>query len=211
MPLYPNEPFNLYDFRKTIGDAARPFLFFIQIPEIGTATVTTAMARSTELPAYRLGSVPVAFQGVNIKLGGTPEFGDWTVNFLCDEAHELRRLFFKWQSLAYDIGTGLVGHSHTYKSDQMGVAQLARNGEQVAKYGFVGAWPKEVGQISVGHDQQGSVETFDVVFSYDYFILVDQFGEQTNRAPFVRNTKSVKIDRGAPPPSGQWKTPFNPQ
>jgi len=211
MPLNPNDQFNLFDFRRTIGDPARPYLFLIHIPEIGTQTVTTAMARSADLPAYTLGSVPIAFQGVNIKLGGTPEFPDWTVSFLCDEAHELRRLFFKWQTIAYDIGTGLLGHSNTYKSDQVGVAQLARNGERVAQYGLVGAWPKSVGQITVGHDQQGDVEKFEVIFSYDYFIMVDQFGTQSNRGPMVRNNKSVKINRGAPPPAGQWKTPFNPQ
>jgi hypothetical protein len=211
MPLNPNDQFNLFDFRRTIGDPARPFLFLVSIPEIGTTTVTTNLARSTELPAYRIGSIPIPFQGVNIKLGGTPEFADWTVNFLCDEAHELRRLFFKWQSLVYDIGTGLLGHSHTYKSDNLGVSQLARNGEAVAQYGFVGAFPKEVGQIAVGHDQNGAVETFDVTFSYDYFVLVDQMGTQTNRGPMVRNNKSVKINRGTPPPAGQWKTPFNPQ
>jgi hypothetical protein len=211
MPLAPNENFNLYNFRNTIGDPARPFLFIVHIPEIGTDTIVTAMARSTTLPALNIGTIPIPFQGVNIKIGGTPEIADWTVNFLCDEAHELRRLFLKWQTLEYDLGTGLVGHSHTYKSDQLGVAQLARNGEQVARYGMVGAFPKTVGDIAVGHDQNGTVETFDVTFSIDYFILVDQFGGQTRQDSFVQNTRSVQINRGTQPPGGNWKTPFNPQ
>jgi hypothetical protein len=211
MPLNPNDNFNIFDFRRTVGDPARPFLFLVHIPEIGTQTVTTTLARSTELPAYTLGEIPLPFQGINAKLAGTPTFNDWTVNFLCDEAHELRRLFFKWQSIAYDVGTGLLGHSNSYKSDQVGCAQLARNGERVAQYGFVGAWPKVVGQIAVGHDQTGSVEAFDVTFAYDYFIMVDGFGTQTTKGSMIRSNKSTKINRGAPPPAGQWKTPFNPQ
>ena len=211
MPLAPNDQFNLYNFRQTIGDPARPFLFLVRIPEIGTDQVVTALARSTELPALTNGTVNIPFQGVNIKIATTPEFGDWTVTFLCDEAHELRRLFFKWQTLQYDIGTGLVGHSNTYKSDQVGVAQLARDGEQVARYGMVGAFPKTVGQIAVAHDQNGAVETFEVTFSVDYFILVDNFGEQANQGSFVRSTSSVQINRGSPPPGGNWPTPFNPQ
>ncbi len=211
MPLDPNDNFNLYNFRQTIGDPARGFLFLVHIPEIGTNTVMTTLARATTLPGLTLGSIQVPFQGVNIKIAGTPEFGEWQCSFLCDEAHELRRLFFKWQTLAYDIGTGSVGHSHAYKSDKVGVAQLARNGEQVARYGLVGAFPKSVGEIAVGHDQNGQFEQFDVQFSMDYFVLVDQFGNQTNPESFVRNTQSVKIDRGVQPPGRAWKTPFNPQ
>ena len=211
MPIEKNDKFNLYNFRQTIGDPARPYLFKVHIPEIGTDTVVTALARSTTLPPYALGTVGVPFQGININLATPPTFGDWSVDFLCDETHELRRLFFKWQTIAHDVGTMLLGHSQSYKSDNVGVAQLARNGEMVAKYGFVGLFPKSVGEIQVGHDQGGSVETFSVLFAYDYFVLVNQFGEQTNQDSFVRNTQSVKIDRGVPPPGGNWKTPFKPQ
>ena len=59
--------------------------------------------------------------------------------------------------------------------------------------------------------QHGQVEEFDVIFSYDYFVMVDGFGTQTTQGSMVRSNKSVKINRGAPPPAGQWKTPFNPQ
>jgi hypothetical protein len=211
MPISPNDNFNLYNFRNTIGDPARPFLFLIHIPEIGTNTVMTALARGTTLPGLDIGEIPIPFQGVNIKLAGTPTFGTWEVSFLCDEAHELRRLFFKWQTLAYDIGTGLVGHSHTYKSDAMGVAQLARNGEQVAKYGLVGAYPKAVGEIAVGHEKSGEFEQFSVTFNMDYYRLVDDLGEQSNTQSFVGSTQSTRINRGAQPPAGAWKTPFNPQ
>jgi len=211
MPIDKNDGFNLYNFRQVIGDPARPYLFLVHIPEIGQDTTMTAIARSTELPPYTLGEVPVAFQGMNIKLATPPTYGDWSVTFLCDEAHELRRLFFKWQSIAYDAGTMLLGHSQSYKSDNIGVSQLARNGERVAKYGFVGMYPKTVGNISVGHDQTGNVETFEVAFAYDYWVLVDQMGTQTTQDSFVRSTQSVKIDRGVPPPGGNWQTPFKPQ
>jgi hypothetical protein len=169
------------------------------------------MARGTTLPGFTLGGVNVPFQGVNIKIATTPEFGDWSVEFLCDEAHELRRIFFKWQTLAYDIGLGTVGHSQSYKSDQIGVAQLARDGSQVAVYGLVGAYPKSVGEITVGHDDNGKFEQFTVQFSMDYFVLADQFGHQTLPESFVQNDTPVQINRGSPPPNGNWPNPFTPQ
>jgi hypothetical protein len=211
MPLQPDVPFNLYNFRQVIGDPARPFLFLIHIPEVGTDQTMTAMARSTKLPGQTLGSIDIPFQGVNIKVGGTPTFQDWDVTFLCDEAHQLRRIFFTWQTLAYDIGLGNVGHSNMYKSDQIGVAQLARDGEQVSLFGLVGAWPKAVGDIEVGHDQNATFESFPVTFSMDYFRVVDQFGTQAMANSFVNSSTSVQISRGSPPPNGAWTTPFNPQ
>jgi hypothetical protein len=210
MPL-PGQNFNLFNFRQTVGDPARPVYFLVHIPEIGTNEVVTGLARNTSLPGYQLGEVAVPFQGVPIKLAGTPTFADWKVTFMCDEAHELRRLFLKWQSLAYDVGTGLTGHSNSYKSDKMSVSQLARNGQIVSTYGFVGAWPKNVAEISVGHEKGTEFELFDVDFAYDYFVNVAKDGEQTNVGSFVRDTRSVKIDRGTPPPAGSWKTPFKPQ
>lgn len=210
MPIGDRE-FNLHDFRTTIGDPARPYLFLVHIPEIGTNEVMTTLARATELPGYNLGSVPIPFQGVPIKIGAPPEFPDWTVTFLCDEAHELRRIFMRWQSLCYDVGNMTLGHSNSYKSDQVAIAQMARNGEKVAVYGFIGAWPRTVGAISIGHDQTGNIETFEVTWSYDYFTLNDDFGDQVGVAPFIRSDRSPQIDRGAPPPAGNWNNPFTPQ
>jgi hypothetical protein len=202
--------FNNYQFRQTVGDPGRPFLFMVHIPEIGTDTVVTAMARSTQLPQVTVSEVQIPFQGLNMKIGGAPTFEPWTVSFLCDEAHELRRLFMKWNSLIYDVGTGFVGHSNSYKSDKMGVAQLGRQGGQIARYGFVGAYPQVVGSIAVNHGTTGEAEVFDVTFNYDFFVMLDQFGNNTNPGPFVRQTTATQVTRGSAPPGGQW-TAFKPQ
>jgi hypothetical protein len=210
MAINENQPFNLYNFGKTIGDPARPYLFLITIPEIGTDTVVTSLARSANIPAQNMSEIPISFQGMNLYIGGTPTYDEWQVTFLCDEAHELRRLFLKWNSLIYDAGTSFVGHSNTYKSDKMGVAQLARNGKQVSRIGFVGAFPKSVGQIELAHGTTGEAETFQVTFRYDFFVNVNQFGEQTTAGSSVRPTTATRISRGSPPPAGNW-TQFKPQ
>lgn len=195
MPLQPDVPFNLHSFRQTIGDPGRPYLFLVHIPHIGTDTVVTTLARTTTLPGYNVGQVLIPFQGVNIKLGTTPEFPDWTVTFLSDEAQELRRIIMNWQAIVYDIGVGETGHSNEYKSDQVSVAQLARTGDIVAAYNFAGCWPRTVAEITVGHDQNAAVEQFDVTFSYDFFTLNDEFGDATKADAMIRGTV-FNIDRG---------------
>jgi len=210
MGINPNEPFNLYNYRQIVGDPARPYLFLVHIPEIGSDTVVTAMARSASLPAATVGDMAIPFQGMNINLGTTPTFEPWTCTFLCDEAHELRRLFLKWHSLIYDVGTGFAGHSNSYKSDKIGIAQLSRQNVKVATVNLVGAYPQTVAAIEVAQEQSGSPEQFAVTFKYDYYIYDNKFGEQTIAAPFVRQNTSQRISRGTPPPAGNW-TSFKPQ
>ena len=196
---------NLYNFRQTIGDPARPYLFLVHIPEIGTDTVVTAMARTTKLPAATMATTEIPFQGMKLNLGTTPTFEEWTCSFLCDEAHELRRLFLKWYSLIYDVGTGLTGHSNSYKSDNVGIAQLSRNNIKVATINLVGAFPSVVGGIELNQDVGNGFELFDVTFKYDYYIYDNQFGNQTVTAPFVRTNNSSKIARGTKPAGGNFQ------
>jgi hypothetical protein len=205
MGISPGEGFNLHSFRTTIGDPARPYHFLVHIPEIGSDAVMTAMARSTTLPGYELGEAQIAFQGMNINLASPPQFQPWTVNFICDESHELRRLLLNWQQLAYDAGTQFMGHSNQYKSDRLSVAQLTRDNRRTSIYSFVGAFPKSVGEIQVAQDAQG-FETFDVTFRYDYFVMPNQIGDNsTNAVNFIRSTRSPQISRGSAPGNGRFK------
>lgn len=198
MGINPNEPYNLYNFRKTVGDPARPFLFMITIPPVGDDTRITAMARSAQIPGKTNGEVAIQFQGMNMYVGSTPTYEEWQVTFLCDEAHELRRLFLKWSSNVYDAGVGYLGNSGSYKVDSIGVAQLARNNIKVCKIGLVGAWPKNVGPIELNQGTTGEAETFQVSFRYDYWVDVDDFGTQTKAQSDIRPTRSVVLDRPAP-------------
>lgn len=204
MGINQGQPFSLYDYRNIIGDPARPYLFLVHIPEIGSDAVITALSRSTSLPGITVNDVAIPFQGVNINIGGTPTFEEWNVTFLCDEAHELRRLFLQWNSLIYDVGTGNTGSSFSYKSDKLAVVQLGRNNVQVAKYGFVGAYPKTIGNIELNQAQSSDAETFQVTFKYDYFINVDQLGTQTVADKFVRGTPP-RLSRGTPLGTGNFK------
>lgn len=211
MPINENEPFNLHTFRTLVGDPARPYFFLVHIPEVANDSVMTAMARSTKLPGYELGETRIPFQGMNINIPAPPDVSTWDVSFLCDEAHELRRIFLRWQSIGYDMGTQLLGHSNQIKSDQVSVAQLSRTGQRVAIYNLVGAWPKAVDDIEVSHDNGSAIESFKVTFRYDFYVMPDKLGDNaTNPDTFVRNARAPQISRGNPPP-GNWQSPFNPQ
>lgn len=167
---YPDKNVNLYDFRKIIGDYSRPHLFLIEIPAIGGDPVElSCFARTTELPAYKVNSTDIDFQGVKYKVATTADFGG-TINFefLVDDAHEIRLRFLQWASSIYDIQRGVAGSPLFYKADNIKISQLNRVGKIVFQYNLIGAFPTNVGNISLSHGET-TPEKFQVEFTYDYF------------------------------------------
>lgn len=168
----PGQPLtNIFQFRQTIRDISRAYLFMIRMPFVGTDDRLTSFARSTTLPAYKLHPVEVKFQSQTLRLAGPADFdGNWTVKFLCDEAHTIRHKFLAWMSVAYDPSIQVHGAPSQYLDDRVQVHQLDRRGNSIATYNFVGLFPSEVGQIDVAHDNL-EPEAFDVNFTYSYWTL----------------------------------------
>lgn len=167
------------------SDISRPFLFRVEVPTIisGPLSITdgqlTAFARTTKLPSFKLKDIDIAYAGMKYRMAGSAEFsGDWNINFLLDETHSLREQFIRWQLLAHDPNNLSQNGPGAYKSNtaysqltgKLNVFQLDKTGNPVSVYSFVGAFPKEVGEISLGQNEEDP-ESFDVNFSYDYFTV----------------------------------------
>lgn len=172
MPIPGGPLTNIANYRNVIRDISRPYLFMIRIPFLGDDYTVTAFARSSQLPAYQLETVNVPFQSQNLRLAGPANFeGTWTVNFLADEAHSIRKRFLQWMQTAYNPATLTHGHPFEYKVDNVQIHQLGRTGNTVAYYNLVGAYVSQVGTIDVSHDSSTEPEKFDVTFTYDYWVM----------------------------------------
>jgi hypothetical protein len=163
---------NLYNFRTIIGDHSRPHLFQVSIPAIGSDDIEmTAFARTTKLPEYKIGTADIDFQGLKYKVATSAEMGgEWSCEFLVDDAHEIRLRFMQWAGSIYDVERQVAGSPLFYKADNITVAQLNRVGQGTFIYKFVGMFPTSVGEISLGHGEQ-EPEKFTVSFAYDYFAV----------------------------------------
>ena len=163
--------FNLAKFRTTVASIARTQYFKVDIDDSNMSSdKLTAWARSTTLPSKEHETLNVPFRGLDMKIDSKPTFAPWTVTFLADEAHTLRNTFAKWMAEAYNI-TNLENVSHTvYKSDAVRAYQLDSKGKEQVGFHLFGAFPSTVGQIDV-NQEGGAVQTFDVTFTYDYFIM----------------------------------------
>jgi len=167
--------FNLSTFRRKVHSIGRNQYFIVRVPQVGDEETVTAMARSTTLPAKQHETLDVFYRGLSMKIDSRPTFAEWNVTFLCDEAHGFRNVFLKWTESAYNVQT-LTNLSHNeYKRDGISVSQLASNNSLTSTAIFMGAWPTTVGEIEL-NQEGGAIETFQVTFTYDYYVMNDLQG-----------------------------------
>lgn len=174
---------------------ARPSLFAITfttpagITELTGASAATSklsyQGTSTEIPAATLGIVEVGYFGRKIKVAGDRTFADWTVNMICDEDMISRSFFEAWSNGINELeanvretsamnegGSGASAGDPTqsgYKVD-MQITQYGKDGAPIRGYSMIGAWPVEVGAITVDWDNQNQYIKFPVRFAYDYWL-----------------------------------------
>jgi hypothetical protein len=176
---------NLANFRKKIPQVSLNQYFEIEIsgldvikPDADSKTtgafddVLNALVRTTEVPTKTLETENVAYYGADYKVNSKATYSDWNVTFMETTAN-IRNIFLNWTELAYNT-KALQNNPHsTYKSNESKVFKLDHRGNSTKRTGvrFYGLWPTTVGPMSF--DQAGgSLVTFDVSFTYDYFEII---------------------------------------
>lgn len=162
------------DFKaKLRGGGARPNLFActINFPAYagGDVELTSFMCRAAQLPQSVTEPLAVPFRGRILQVAGDRTFEPWTVTILNDTGFEVRDAMERWMNgiNAHSANTGLTNPTD-YQTDLI-VDQLDRDESVIKRYNIRGAFPTNVGEIQLQYDTQGEVETFDVVFNYQYW------------------------------------------
>lgn len=157
------------------GGGARPNLYKVTLnfPIIaagsGSASKRSMLCKAATLPQSSIGIVNVPYMGRNIKVAGDKEFPDWTVTMLNDTDFDTRKSFETWlnrmNNHALNVG---VATPLAYMS-AIKVEQLDRLGRSIYTYNLIGCFPTEVGEISLGYDQNDAIEEFTVSFAMQYW------------------------------------------
>ena len=174
-------PFNINGFKHygLVYGGARPSLFAVQLnipPNIGldpqTSTKFRFLCKSAALPESSIASVDIPYFGRKIKIAGDRTFQDWTVTVMNDEDFNVRAMFEAWSnalnrlvSNVRDPGTS----RETYKVD-LEVFQFGKDGETIRSYVINGAFPTQIGAISLDWDSANQIESFSVNFAYDFWV-----------------------------------------
>ena len=171
-----------------VGGGARPSLFAVQMNglPVGTAAIMqqiSFLCQSATLPASEVDPIEVPYVGRRIKVAGERVFRDWSVNIMNDEDFAIRDLMESWSNVINTMESNVTTDGNdllSYKIDGVTVNQYSKGGpvitdptsEQgiIRSYGFYGLWPSRIGDIRLDWSQGQAIETYDVTFSYDYWL-----------------------------------------
>jgi hypothetical protein len=195
--------FNIETF-KTNGlkeGGARPSLFDVTITfpnflsgkiDSDTQQSIRFLCRATQIPAMTVQSIDVPYMGRKIKVAGDRSFADWSVTIMNDENFKLRAAFEAWSnqlnSIVTNVTTGKPKDIEGYKATAI-VHQYSKRGKSnlgsfdstpLRSYKFEGIFPTNIDAIALDWDNVNQLETFDVTFAYDYWVISEN---NTGAAP----------------------------
>lgn len=158
----------------TLG-GARPTLFNIQFvnPANQAADIKVPiLCQSASLPASNMGMIQIPYFGRVIKLAGDRKFDPWEVNILNDEDFLIRNALEQWCNTINSLQGNLRGFgtsaTSAYKSNAI-VTQYGKTGIPIRQYTLNGIYPEMVSNIGLQWSAVDQVETFSVVFQYDWW------------------------------------------
>lgn len=161
---------------KYYPDAVRPNLFYVKInfpSDVITAADLSEKSRwlvqSASLPGRTAGVIEVPFRGAKLKYSGNTVYGDWVATFLQDPSFQLGNAIDLWMEYIESFPVGIRAVDVSYKTT---VEICQQDGRQniIKKYILIGAFPSDKSEVPVGHEENDMVETFDVTWSFDYFL-----------------------------------------
>ena len=168
---------NIELFKGKLKDGARPNRFIVEFLDVpggkdifGTANLKY-FVKSASIPQMTVGTIEVNWMGQKIKLGGDPVFADWTVTFVNDSGFGARKIMEAWMARVVDIITNTRGTQGVYKMP-IRIKHLGGNNAIIAAYELIGGFPSDLGEVTLGQDQNDTLEEFTCTFAYDYWLPI---------------------------------------
>ena len=161
---------------------------------------TKFLCKSAAIPSFTIGVIEVPVRGGRrVKIPGDRTFADWTVTFISDSGHELRKVFMAWKEYIstsnYEENAIRLydAKGYDYTAD-MGVTHLRQNGTASRKYQLFDAFPTDVGAIDLSFDSTDSISEFTVTFQYHFMTAVggaSTISSDTDVAASVKETEKT--------------------
>jgi hypothetical protein len=153
-----------------IGAGARPNLFAVDLPTIGTSV----LCKATSLPGSSIGIIEVPMSGGRrYKLGGDRTFAEWSVTLILDPLYNTRRLLEALQDssarINYESTTtfqskaSLGNITVTQLGSTAGVNSITR------KYTLYNTFISDISAIDLSYDSTDAISEYTVTWVYDYF------------------------------------------
>ncbi len=181
--------FRIEDIRGALKlGGARPTLFQVKLtlPSIvpnglDISRDASFMIQASAIPGSTISAIEVPYFGRKIRVAGDRTFQPWSVSILNDEDFKIRQGLETWHnkinSLEGNVNTTGSSAPNNYKTDAY-VYQYAKSGGAsgttpaiIRTYKFVGLFPTEISPIDLDWNRTDEIETFQVQFAYDYYVV----------------------------------------
>jgi hypothetical protein len=157
-------------YRASFSGGAKAFLFYYKptFPSevMGDTESSTYLVRATTLPETAIEEITTNWQGFDYRFAGKYTYSDWTVTFNCDEKAEIHAAYGDWLRHIHDPTTNVYNTPARYMWDQE-LEMIGTDGTPIEKYKLYGAWPKNIGPITLDYSTNDVVQ-FDITFAYIY-------------------------------------------
>jgi len=150
-------------------DVLRQNRFLVVMPQVPNPFHIKAAG----LPSTEIGSVPLKYQGRTVWLPGDKKFADnWTVTVYNDGIGSARRVLDALMQGTVETQTNIANPVPESIKQQATVSQLNRADVPIQNYVFVGMWVSQILDVTVDHESEDEIETFDVELKFDYHYMV---------------------------------------
>lgn len=153
-----------------IGAGARPNLFSVDLPTIGTSV----LCKATSLPGSSIGIIEVPMSGGRrYKLGGDRTFGEWSVTLILDPLYNTRRVLESLQDFSARISYESATIPSKASLGNITVTQLGSSATGVnsitRKYTLYNTFISDISAIDLSYDSTDAISEYTVTWVYDYF------------------------------------------
>lgn len=170
----------LESFKANLRDTVRPNRFWVTVKgnQAGASwneQPLSFMIKNFVIPARTIGEIILNFQGMQTKIAGDPTYDDVSMTVHVDYAMEIKKYFEEWMEGFVEVGADGVNirkEPYDYKAE-IQVDQLGREGEIIASYELIGAWPKNMNSIELSHDSSDTASELSIDFGIDYWRILN--------------------------------------
>lgn len=167
---------SVYDFLSNFrGGGYRPNRYRVILNFPGSvpgaqnaATKISFTCVAASIPSSNMGSVDLPYMGRPVKVPGDKIFDDWSVQILLDNDFLGRGIFERWhdQMLGFRSNVAQPQMVNPINAFASAIVQaLDRNETIVREYRVEGMFPTQVGEITLGYDQNDQVAMQAVNFA----------------------------------------------
>jgi hypothetical protein len=145
--------------------------------------IQTIYCKATQSPPSAIGTIPVLWQGRQVKFSGERVYGDWTLVIYeaagRKTSHNIKAAFERWINLmdernTHEINYNVVTNWDLYYDD-IGASALrpGEPGQQPANYSkhikLINCFPTEISPVDLSYDTENTFIEFTVNMAFDYW------------------------------------------